>query len=169
MFHFKTASLCALLLMASLAGCRTVPIGMDEMDDMLGQTPDIKGEVQWNFAATSGDLVLVGLQDAAGVIKSAKVIPPPGAKHVDFSLSISKSDRTKCLSRGSCRYSAELREGQTLKARGFIYFTTTLNPIIEISQEGTIPQTVSASAPNQPQTSGGAPVQKQQLPKPVYR
>ena len=173
MFSIKTTPLSALLLLAALAGCRAVPMGMEEVGDMLQSSEPLRGEVIWDFAAMSGDEVVVGLTDAAGVLEETSVIPVPGVKHVDFSLSVSERDRTKCASRGSCRYSAELRSGDRVKARGFIYYTTSLHPLIELGSSDMAPEAMAAGAPNGgalPSQSGAAPsVQRQVLPKPVYR
>lgn len=176
MFDFKTASLPALFLLTALAGCRSVTMGMDGIGDMMPSNEEVSGEVQWEFAAKSGDVVLVGLQDGAGMLKQTRVIPAPGVKHVDFALSVNDNDRTKCASRGSCRYSAQLISGESIKASGFIYYNTTSHPIVLLN--GTAARTgAGMSAANQamqgqqqpPARQSGRAVTRQALPKPVYR
>nr|WP_319516085.1 hypothetical protein [uncultured Cohaesibacter sp.] len=175
MIDFKTASLPALFLLTALAGCRSVTMGMDDISEMLPSSEGVSGEVQWDFAATNGDVILVGLQDGAGVLEETKVIPTPGVKHVDFDLSVTKNDRTKCASRGSCRYSAQLVSGENVKASGFAYYTPTLHPTILLNSAGSAAHgamTASGQAmeAQQPQaTQGGQAVTRQTLPKPVYR
>nr|WP_319390167.1 hypothetical protein [uncultured Cohaesibacter sp.] len=165
-----------LALMAGLAGCQTMPMGMEEMGEALSSGEEISGEAQWGFSATSGDVLLVGLQDASGVLKSTEVIPTPGVQHADFVLSISSNDRTKCASRGSCRYSAELRAGTAIKASGYVYYTTTQHPVIMMTSAIAAPPEAAAAAFDAPTTSQiAAPstaVQRgnhQGLPAPVYR
>nr|WP_321462709.1 hypothetical protein [uncultured Cohaesibacter sp.] len=161
MVYRKTASLPALFLLTMLAACSSAPMGMEEVGDMLTSDEAIAGEVQWDFAATSGDVVEISLQDAASALKQVEIIPAPGVKHVDFTMQIGKNDRTKCASRGSCRYSAQLRSGDMVKARGFAYYTTTIHPFITLDS--------STDGALQPLPDNGQVITPQALPEPVYQ
>nr|WP_319484024.1 hypothetical protein [uncultured Cohaesibacter sp.] len=176
MLRAKPSFLWTLVLMAGLAGCQTMPMGIEEMGEALSTGEEISGEAQWGFSATSGDVLLVGLQDASGVLKSSEVIPTPGVQHADFTLSINSNDRTKCTSRGSCRYSAELRAGNAVKASGYVYYTTSLHPVIMMTSTIAAPPEAAEAALDAPTTNqiaapaaAGQGGNHQILPAPVYR
>ncbi|WP_316861510.1 hypothetical protein [uncultured Cohaesibacter sp.] len=154
-----------------LAGCQSIETSMGDMGDVLSSEPTITGEVQWGFAARSGDVVFVALQEARGTLRSVEIVAAPGVKHVSFGLKASTADRTRCQAGGTCRYLAELRNGETVMATGFAYYTTSSHPVIEISPAGFAPETgdlplKSGAQPNvQPVKTGNL----QPLPKPVYQ
>ena len=152
MIKRRSFFLLTMFILAPLAGCQSVTPGLETLvPDITGNEKDIKGEVQWNFAAVSGDIVTLSLSDAQGVLIGLELRPAPGAKHVPFELATGKAQSTRCRSGGSCRYEASLKRGETVKARGQIYYTPTSTPLVVMETVGMTP--------------GDSP----QLPKPVYQ
>lgn len=147
MASFRIMPAIALLMMVGLAGCQSVTGGVSSM---FPTGTSIKGEAQWPFAATDGDVVFVSLQEGTRTVVAQELLPTPGAKHVPFDLVPANADAQRCA-QGGCRYSARLMRGSKLLASGEAAYQSTGVARIALSPVGDIP--------------GGEP----SLPKPVYR
>lgn len=153
----------------ALSGCQTLTPNLESLSpaNLTSSGKDVHGEVQWDFAAEAGDHVLFQFEDAAGVMESQDLVPAPGAKHVPIAFSLSKNEMTRCRSGGSCRYSAQLKRGEVIKAHAQIYYSPSAQPLLLLDT----PQLAGANLPSGKAVSTDNLIgpETDALPKPVYQ
>ena len=129
----RVLPLLSVAMLVTLSACQTIT------DGIVPTGKRVLGEVQWGFAASSGDIVTIELSDHQGVMVAQELLPTPGAKHVPFDLVAAKDDLTRCKAGGSCRYRAKLLRGDIPKAVGEIYYTGTSRPVVRLITAADIP------------------------------
>ena len=130
--------------LAALSGCQSVGLG-----NLPPTGESIKGEIQWDFAAGQGDVVVLAMRDLNGILVAQEIQPSPGSKHVPFDLVVANADLKRCHQNNACHYDVSLRRNGQIKAQGEMFYSAVSKPVLRLQTVGLTP-------------GGGVP-----LPKPV--